>query len=267
MKQTAILGAGVMGETLLSGLVRAGRRVEQIVVGEKRPDRARELEERYGVAVRGNVEAAAKADTVMVVVKPQDMGALLTEIAPVLRPGQLLVSLAAGITTAFIESHVPEGVAVVRVMPNTPALVDEGMAAISPGSHCSEEHLLEAEELMGSVGRVVRIPERQQDAVTAISGSGPAYIFFVVESMIEAGVHLGLPRATASELVIQTLVGSAKMLCETGTHPAVLREQVTSPGGTTAAALRELEVHKVRAAFLAAMESARDRSRALAEGD
>src|SRR6478736_9441761 len=244
MAQTAILGAGVMGETLLSGLVRAGRRVDNLLVGEKRAERARELEERYGVAVVGNVEAAAKADTVAIVVKPQDMGDLLDEIAGSLRPGQLLVSLAAGITTAFIESRVPEGVAVVRVMPNTPALVDEGMAAISPGSHCSEEHLAEAEALMASVGKVLRIPERQQDAVTAISGSGPAYIFFVVES----------------------LVGSAKMLRETGTHPTVLREQVTSPAGTTAAALRELEIHKVRAAFLAAMEAARDRSRELAEG-
>ena len=213
-----------------------------------------------------NVEAPARPTPSPLVVKPQDMADLLDEIAPELRPGQLVVSLAAGITTAFIESRVPEGVAVVRVMPNTPALVDEGMAAISPGSHCDEEHLAEAEALMASVGRVLRIPERQQDAVTAISGSGPAYIFFVVESMIEAGVHLGLPRATATELVVQTVVGSAKMLRETGTHPMVLREQVTSPGGTTAAALRELEIHKVRAAFLAAMEAARDRSRALAEG-
>jgi pyrroline-5-carboxylate reductase len=265
-QQTAIIGAGVMGETLLSGLVRAGRRVDRLLVGEKRPERARELEERYGVEVVSNVDAAAKADTLALVVKPQDMGDLLDEIAGVLRPGQLIVSLAAGITTAFIESRVPEGVAVVRVMPNTPALVDEGMAAISPGSHCSDDHLVEAEGLLASVGRVVRIPERQQDAVTAISGSGPAYIFFVVESMIEAGVHLGLPRSTASELVIQTLVGSAKMLRETGTHPAVLREQVTSPGGTTASALRELEIHRVRAAFLAAMEAARNRSRELAEG-
>ncbi len=266
MSQTAILGAGVMGETLLSGLVRAGRRVDDLLVGEKRAERARELEERYGVAVVPNVDAAAKADTVVLVVKPQDMGDVLAEVAPVLRAGQLVVSLAAGITTAYIEARVPEGVAVVRVMPNTPALVDEGMAAISPGSHCSEGHLAEVESLMGSVGKVLRIPERQQDAVTAISGSGPAYLFFVVESMIEAGVHLGLPRATATDLTIQTLVGSGKMLRETGTHPAVLREQVTSPAGTTAAALRELEVHKVRAAFLAAMEAARDRSRELAEG-
>ncbi len=265
-KQTAIIGAGVMGEALLSGLVRAGRRVDRLLVGEKRPERARELGERYGVAVVGNGEAASRADTVVLVVKPQDMAEVLGELSGSLRAGQLVVSLAAGITTAFIESRVPAGVAVVRVMPNTPALVDEGMSAISPGSHCSEEDLAEAEQMLRSVGKVLRIPERQQDAVTSISGSGPAYIFFVVESMIEAGVHLGLPRATATDLVIQTLVGSGRMLQETGTHPTVLREQVTSPGGTTASALRELEVHRVRAAFLAAMEAARDRSCALAEG-
>jgi pyrroline-5-carboxylate reductase len=184
MSQTAILGAGVMGETLLSGLVRAGRRVDALLVGEKRPDRARELEERYGVAVVSNVDAARKADTVAIVVKPQDMADLLDEVAPELRPGQLVVSLAAGITTAFIEARVPEGVAVVRVMPNTPALVDEGMAAIAPGSHCDDAHLAEAESLMASTGKVLRVPERQMDAVTAISGSGPAYLFFVVESMI-----------------------------------------------------------------------------------
>jgi pyrroline-5-carboxylate reductase len=264
--QIAILGAGVMGETLLSGLVRAGRRVDDLLVGEKRRERASELTERYGVTVIGNVEAAQKADTLALVVKPQDMDDLLAEIAPHVRPGQLVVSLAAGITTAFIESRLPDGVAVVRVMPNTPALVDEGMAAISRGSHCDESHLEEAEALMASTGHVLRVPERQQDAVTAISGSGPGYLFFVVESMIEAGVHLGLPRGIATELVVQTMVGSAKLLRETGEHPTVLRERVTSPGGTTAAAIRELEDHKVRAAFLTAMEAARDRSRALAEG-
>ncbi len=262
--QVAILGAGVMGETLLSGLIRAGRSVDSLLVGEKRPERAEELRERYGVEVLGNREAARRSDTVVVVVKPQDMGDLLEEIASELRPGQLVVSLAAGITTAFIESHIPEGVAVVRVMPNTPALVDEGMAAISRGSHCDEAHLEEAAALMASTGRVIQVPERQQDAVTAISGSGPAYLFFVVEAMIEAGVHLGLPRTTSTELVVQTVVGSAKLLRETGEHPTVLREQVTSPGGTTAAAIRELEDHKVRAAFLSAMEAARDRSQALA---
>jgi pyrroline-5-carboxylate reductase len=265
-RQVAILGAGVMGETLLSGLVRAGRPPASLLVGEKRAERAAELSERYGVEVLGNRDAARRAATVVLVVKPQDMGDVLAEIAPQLRPGQLVVSLAAGITTAFIESHLPDGVAVVRVMPNTPALVDEGMAAISPGSHCDEQHLVEAESLMASTGKVVRVPEKQQDAVTAISGSGPAYLFFVVEAMIEAGVHLGLPRTTATELVVQTVVGSGKLLRETGEHPTVLREQVTSPGGTTAAAIRQLEDHKVRAAFLTAMEAARDRSRALAGG-
>ncbi len=264
--QVAILGAGVMGETLLSGLIRAGRSADSLLVGEKRAERAAELRERYGVEVVSNTEAASKASTVVVVVKPQDMSDLLTEIAPQLTAGQLVVSLAAGITTAFIESHLPAGIAVVRVMPNTPALVDEGMAAISRGSHCDESHLVEAEALMASTGKVLRVPEQQQDAVTAISGSGPAYLFFVTEAMIEAGVHLGLPRATASELVVQTMVGSAKLLRETGEHPTVLREQVTSPGGTTAAAIRQLEEHKVRAAFLVAMEAARDRSRQLAQG-
>ncbi len=264
--RVAILGAGVMGESLLSGLVRAGREVSSLLVGEKSLQRATELEEKYGVRVVENRVAAAEADTVVVVVKPQDMADLLTDIAPVLRAGQLLVSLAAGVTTGFIESHVPDGVAVVRVMPNTPALVDAGMAAISAGTHCDDDHLARAEALMSATSKVLRVPENQQDAVTAISGSGPAYLFFVVEAMIEAGVHLGLPRPTATELVVQTVVGSAKLLRETGEHPTVLREQVTSPGGTTAAAVRQLEDHKVRAAFLTAMEAARDRSRDLAGG-
>jgi len=266
MALVAVLGAGVMGETLLSGLLRAGRRAEDLVVAERRPERAQELAERYGVEVLDNASAAAKADTLVLVVKPQDMASLLDEIAPHVRTGALVVSLAAGITTAFVEARLPDGVPVVRVMPNTPALVDEGMAALSPGSHCDEAHLAEAEALMRSVGKVLRVPEKQQDAVTAVSGSGPAYIFFVVEAMIEAGVYLGLPRATANELVIQTVVGAAKMLRETGEHPVVLRENVTSPAGTTAAAVRELEDHKVRAAFLTALEAARDRSRALAGG-
>lgn len=262
----AILGAGVMGEALLSGLVRAGKRVDELLVTERRPDRAKELNERYGVDVVDNQTAVKRADTVVIVVKPQDMGSLLEEIADFMRPAHLVVSLAAGITTAFIESRLPDGIAVVRVMPNTPALVDEGMAAISPGSHCDDSHLREAEELLRSTGKVTRVPEKQMDVVTAISGSGPAYVFYVVEAMIEAGVHMGLPRATATEFVVQTLVGSAKLLRETGEHPTVLREGVTSPGGTTAAAVRLLEEGKVRADFLAAIEAARDRSRALSSG-
>lgn len=262
----AILGAGVMGETLLSGLLRAGRSPEQVVVTERRPERAAELAERYGVAVLGNAEAVAVASTVVLVVKPQDMATLLAEVRDHLRPGALVVSLAAGISTAFLEQRLPEGTAVVRVMPNTPALVDQGMAAISPGRSCDDEHLAHAEELMGATGRVLRLAEHHQDAVTAISGSGPAYVFYVVEAMIEAGVLLGLPRTTSTELVVQTLYGAATMLKETGQHPTVLREQVSSPAGTTMAALRQLDDHKVRAAFLTAMEAARDRSRELSSG-
>jgi pyrroline-5-carboxylate reductase len=266
MSLVAVLGAGVMGETLVSGLLRAGRRAEDLILTERRPERATELRERYGVDVVTNAEAAQKAHTLLLVVKPQDMTDLLDEIAPHLSTDQLVVSLAAGITTGTIEARLPDGIPVVRVMPNTPALVDEGMATISRGSHCDEPHLSEAETLLSATGRVLRVPEQQQDAVTAISGTGPAYIFFVVESMIEAGVHLGLPRSTATELAVQTAVGSAKLLRETGEHPVVLRERVTSPGGTTAAAIRELEDHKVRAAFLTAVEAARNRSRALAAG-
>jgi pyrroline-5-carboxylate reductase len=260
----AILGAGVMGETVLSGLLRAGWHADQIVATDRRLERQHELTARYGIKMLENTEAVAEAETVILVVKPQDMSDLLSEIAESIKPGTLVVSLAAGVDTTFIESRLPEGVAVVRVMPNTPAQVDEGMAAISPGSHSTQDHLDRVTEILSATGRVITVPERYQDAVTAISGTGPAYLFFVVEAMIEAGVHLGLPRDTATELVVQTMLGSAKLLRETGEHPTVLRERVTSPGGTTAAAVRQLEDHKVRAAFLRAMEAARDRSRELA---
>jgi pyrroline-5-carboxylate reductase len=265
-ERVAILGAGVMGETLLSGLLRAGWTPDQVVITEKRVERGTELAAKYGVRVTDNVTAARESDTVVLVVKPQDIGGLLAEITPVVAPGALVVCIAAGITIAFVEERLADGVAVVRVMPNTPALVDQGMAAISPGTRCDAEHLERATALLSATGKVLEVPEYHQDAVTAISGSGPAYIFYVVEAMIEAGVLLGLPRSTATELVVQTVFGAATMLKETGTHPTVLREQVSSPAGTTMAALRQLDDHKVRAAFLTAMEAARDRSRALSSG-
>jgi pyrroline-5-carboxylate reductase len=264
---TAIFGAGVMGETLLSGLVRSGRDVADLSITEKRTDHAAELNAKYGVSVLDNATAAKSADVLVLVVKPQDMDGLLAEIRDHVVPGNLVVSLAAGITTEYLESRLPEGSSVVRVMPNTPALVDQGMAAISPGRHCTPEHLDEAEALLRSCGRVVQVPEKYQDAVTAISGSGPAYIFYVVEAMIEAGVVLGLPRNTSTELVVQTLFGAATMLKETGEHPTVLRERVSSPGGTTVAALRQLDDHKVRAAFISAIEAAARRSHELAAGN
>lgn len=261
----AVLGAGVMGETVLSGLLRAGWDVGRIVATDRREERQVELAETYGIRMLSNVEAVSEADTVLLIVKPQDMNDLLDEISSALRTDALVVSLCAGIATAQIEGKLVAGAAVVRVMPNTPAQVDEGMATISPGSHATAEHLDRVTRILSATGRVLTVPERYQDAVTAISGSGPAYLFFVVEAMIEAGVHLGLPRDTATELVVQTMLGSAKLLRETGEHPTVLRERVTSPGGTTAAAIRQLEDHKVRAAFIGAMEAARDRSRDLAE--
>ncbi len=253
-----------MGETVLSGLVRAGWDVADMVATDRRPERQAELRAAYGIEMLDNVDAVTGADTVVLVVKPQDMTALLDEIAPALDPVALVVSLAAGVATTTIEQRLPAGTPVVRVMPNTPAQVDEGMAAISAGSAATATHLARVETILSATGRVVVVPERYQDAVTAISGSGPAYLFFVVEAMIEAGVHLGLPRDVSTELVVQTMLGSAKLLRESGEHPTVLRERVTSPGGTTAAAVRELEDHKVRAAFLSAIEAAHDRSRALA---
>src|SRR5664280_1542578 len=262
----AILGTGVMGSTLLSGLIRSGRDASELIITGRNAERTGELARLYGVRQMTNVDAAHGGDTLVLVVKPQDMEGLLAEICGHVAQGTLVVSLAAGITTAFLEERLPAGTAVVRVMPNTPALVDEGMAAVSAGQHCDEVHLREAEDLLRSCGKVLRVAEKHLDAVTAISGSGPAYIFYVVEAMIEAGVLLGMPRTTSTELVVQTLYGAATMLKETGEHPTVLREQVSSPGGTTMAALRELDDHKVRAAFVTAIEAAALRSKQLASG-
>lgn len=265
-KVVAIFGAGVMGEALLSGLLRGPSPAKEIVITERRAERAEQIRSTYGVRVLDNAEAAVEADTLVLVVKPQDMAALLAEIAPLIKPDALVISLAAGITCQSIADGLPAGHPIVRVMPNTPALVDEGMSAIAAGATCDRAHLDEAEELLSSVGKVLEVPENYLDAVTAISGSGPAYIFYVVEAMIEAGVLLGLPRATATTLVVQTLIGAAAMLRETGEHPTVLRENVSSPAGTTVAAVRQLDEHKVRAAFVSAMVAARDRSQELAEG-
>lgn len=215
----AILGTGKMGEALLSGLVRAGLRPDEIVATARRPERAEALRERYGVRVASNAEAAKLADTLILAVKPQDMGALLTEISPHVAADRLVISVAAGITTAFVEARLGDGVAVVRVMSNTPVLVDEAMSVISAGAHASEEHLKRTEELLNPVGKVLRIPESQQDAATALSGSGPAYFFYLVEAMVDAGILLGMPRAAALDMVTQSIVGAAIMLRDSGEHP------------------------------------------------
>jgi pyrroline-5-carboxylate reductase len=259
----AVLGAGKIGEALLSGLLHSGRQAAELMFSERHPERSAEMTGRYGIRSVDVATAAKDADVLIVAVKPQDIDALLDELAPVISPPTLVVSLCAGLPTALYERRLPAGVPVVRVMPNTPAVVGQAMSAISPGGHAGGEHLEIVEELLGAVGKVVRVPESQQDAVTALSGSGPAYFFFLVEAMIDAGILLGLPRTVAEQLIIQSAVGAATMLAETGEHPVTLREAVTSPAGTTIMAIRELEKHGVRAALLAAIEAARDRSQEL----
>jgi pyrroline-5-carboxylate reductase len=264
----AILGTGRLGEALLSGLLRSGwAQAGQVRCTVRRPERARTLAETYGVqADVDSPAAAAEADVLLLAVKPQNMRALLADIAPKVHEGQTIISVAAGVPTAVIEDQLPDRTPVVRVMSNVPVQVDEAMSAIAPGRWAGDVHTEVAEQIFGHVGRVVRLAEEHLDAVTALSGSGPAYFFLLAEAMIDAGILLGLSRDVATELIIQTMVGSAKMLRDTGRHPVELRESVTSPGGTTIAAIRVLEQERVRAAFLNAIEAARDRSAELAEG-
>jgi len=265
-RTVAVVGAGKMGETLLSGLLRAGWPPGRLIATARRPDRAAELAQRYGIEVPDNAEAVANADVVVLAVKPQDMAALLAELGSQVPVDKLVMSIAAGIPTAFIERRLAPEAPVVRVMTNTPALVDEAMSAISAGAHAGSEHLDLAEDLLRPLGKTIRVPESQQDAVTALSGSGPAYFYYLVEAMTDAGILLGLPRTVAHDLIVQSAIGAAVMLRDSGEHPVKLREAVTSPAGTTISAIRALEDHKVRAAFLSALEAARDRARELAAG-
>jgi pyrroline-5-carboxylate reductase len=258
----AIIGVGNMGEAVLAGLVKAGRAPSDLVAGVRRSERGDELTSRYGVRALPAAEAAAEADIVVLGVKPYDVVAMLSSLD--LAPGQLVVSLAAGIATDVMEAAVPDGVAVVRTMPNTPSGIGEGMTVVAGGATASAQDVEDTVALMRAVGDVAVVLEKHVDAAAAISGSGPAYVFYVAEALVEAGVHLGLPRATASQLVTQTLAGSSLLLRESGEHPAILRERVTSPGGTTAAALRVLESAAVRAALLDATRANRDRSREIA---
>ena len=267
-RRVAFLGGGKMGEALVSGLIRSGgRAAEEIMVTCRREERARELAEGHGVSTTvSNPEAAGWAETLVLTVKPQDMEELLAQVGGHVTPDHLVISFAAGIRTALIESRVPQGVPVIRVMSNVPVLVDEAMSVISPGTHAEDKHLAVGEELLGSVGKVIRLPEKDQDAVTATSGSGPAYFALLAEAMIDACILLGLSRDVATELIVQTMLGTAKMLRDTKAHPVEIREMVTSPGGTTISAIRELEQAGVRAAFLNAIEAARKRSTELARG-
>ena len=259
-----LIGAGAMGEALLTGWLAAGHAPEGLSIVEPAAARAEAVRERHGVRAVELPEAAA-SEVVVLAVKPHQIDAVLADLSRALegRSGPLVVSIAAGTPLAQLEAGLPAGAAVVRVMPNTPALVGEGMAGVVPGTHATPEQVRLVTGLMDAVGRSIVIPEGQIDALTAVSGSGPAYLFYVADAMIEAGVHQGLTRAESTDLVVQTFVGSAALLA-TGAPAAQLREQVTSPAGTTAAALRVLDERGVRAAFLAAMEACAERGRAMA---
>jgi pyrroline-5-carboxylate reductase len=267
-RRVAFLGGGKMGEALIAGLIRSGGRTkDEIIVTSRRAERAAELAGRHGVTTTlSNEEAARWTPTLVITVKPQDMEALVAQVKEAVGPDHLVISFAAGIRCAFIEELLPPGVPVVRVMSNVPVLVDEALSVISPGAHAEDKHLAVAEELLSYVGKVIRLPEKHQDAVTATSGSGPAYFALLAEAMIDACILLGLSRDAATELIVQTMLGTAKMLRDTGMHPVEVREMVTSPGGTTIAAIRELEQAGVRAAFLNAIDAARKRSAELAKG-
>jgi pyrroline-5-carboxylate reductase len=269
MSRLAVLGGGKMGEALVGGLVASGwRKPEEIVVTARREERLKALNDAHGVDVTAdNGEAVAGAEVIVLAVKPQDIEALLADISPHVTSEQTVLSFVAAIPTTFIEERLGATVPVVRAMPNTPSVVHEGMAGIAAGRHADEKHLALSQEVLAHVGRVVIVQESYLDAVTAISGSGPAYFALLAEAMIEAGILLGLSREVSTDLVIQTMFGSAKLLRDEHMHPVELREMVTSPGGTTIRAIRVLEQSGVRAAFLNAIQAAMERSVELAKGE
>lgn len=264
-RRLVVLGGGRMGEALVGGLLAAGwASAAELAVVEKVAERRAALEGRFpGVAVAAE-PGAERAEAAVVAVKPDDAEAACRSLAAA-GPARVL-SVMAGVPIGRLESWLGDGVAVVRAMPNTPALVGAGAAAIAAGSAAGEDDLAWAESVLGAVGVVVRVKEHLLDAVTGLSGSGPAYVFLVAEALVEAGVLAGLPRDVASTLAVHTLLGSARLLAEGDAGPEALRAAVTSPGGTTAAGLRVLEAAAVRAAFLDAVEAATERSRRLGAG-
>ena len=268
-RRVAIVGCGKIGESLLGGLLSAKwREPSEVAATSRREERLGELRGHFGVeATLSNGDAVAGAGLVVIAVKPQDIEPLLGEIGPLLTSEHTVLSVAAAIRTSRIEGRIAEPVPVVRAMPNAPSIVHEGIAGICAGAHADEQHLALAEECLSHLGGVVRVSEPYMDAVTAVSGSGPAYFALLAEAMIEAGLLLGLSREVTTRLVVQTMLGTAKLLRDEHVHPVELREAVTSPGGTTIRAIRELESAGVRAAFLNAIAAAMERSKELAEAE
>src|SRR5512147_3124299 len=266
-KTIAFLGAGNMAEALVKGLLRAGVAAPQeILCSDRRTERGPELQKAYGVRFTpSNVAAVREAGIVVLSVKPQAMNKLLDEIAPALDVSKLVISIAAGVPIAAIERKVGHGIRIVRTMPNTPALVGAGATALAAGEHATEADLAQAKALFEAVGRAVVVDETLLDAVTGLSGSGPAYVFLVIEALADAGVKVGLDRRTAQDLAAHTVLGSAKLLLETGEHPGRLKDMVTSPGGTAIAGLHTLEAGGLRTTLINAVQAATERSRALGE--
>lgn len=259
-----VIGAGVMGEALISALISAGVNPRSITVSEKRQDRARELIDKYGIVVEDLETNVSKAQALLLVVKPQDIATVLTDIKGLVHHSTLVVSFAAGKKIEFVSSLLGGRNPVIRVMPNTPTLVGEGMAAMSIGPLVTPAQSSFVRGFLSATGRVVEVDENLQDAVTAVSGSGPAYFFNFVEAMVGAGIDLGLSSEIATELTIQTMVGAAKLLATSGKSASTLRENVTSPNGTTAAALASFAESDLAGIVKKAMVAARDRSQELA---
>ncbi|HYL80905.1 MAG TPA: pyrroline-5-carboxylate reductase [Candidatus Acidoferrum sp.] len=264
-RRLAFVGGGNMGEALLRGLLLAKLvGPEDLLVSDVREDRLASLRKIYGVRTHpNNAEVVRQADIVLLAVKPQVMSRALDDLRDTLDEKKLVISIAGGIPTSFIVDRFSFPVRVVRVMPNTPALILDGMSALAPGIHATPQDLETARSLFEAVGKVVILDESLMDAVTGLSGSGPAYVFLVIEALADAGVKVGLPRDVAHLLAAQTVRGAARMALETGKHPAQLKDMVASPGGTTIAGLHALEQAGVRAAFINAVEAATLRSREL----
>jgi pyrroline-5-carboxylate reductase len=261
----AFLGGGNMAEALIKGMLAAGvAKADQMLVSDVSNERLEQLNKTYGIVIqRSNREAATQADIILLCVKPQIIDVVLSKIVPVANHEKLVISIAAGVTIARIEKMLTNKPRVIRVMPNTPALVLSGAAGLAAGSTSTVSDMMTAQQIFGAVGRAVVVEEKLMDAVTGLSGSGPAYVFTIIEALADAGVKAGIPRELALELSAQTVYGAAKMVLETHEHPGKLRDKVTSPGGTTVEGLRVLEKGKFRETLMNAVEAAAARSKEL----
>jgi pyrroline-5-carboxylate reductase len=263
-KCIGFIGVGVMGSSLIKSLLTCSINSEQICISDKSSEKAAEISSTYQVKVKSITEIGKDCDVIFLAVKPQDVDTVLSELSQSLKKETLLISIAAGKTTKFIESKLANTNPVVRVMPNTPAQIGKGVSAISPGASATNDHLSLAKDLLSASGLVVEVAEENQDAVTALSGSGPAYFFNFIEAMIKAGVNLGLTQEIATQLAIGTITGSAAMLQESGIDAATLRKNVTSPNGTTAAALKVFSDSNLEKIVADAMAAAKKRAQELA---